>query len=43
MDTLENTKLTASIHHIAKFLKWVISIYSSESPVYGRQKNNKKK
>ena len=30
MDSLEKTELTASIHHIGKFLKSGIPIYNSE-------------
>ena len=32
MDTLEKAKLTASIRHIARFLKSGIPIYNSEVP-----------
>ena len=32
MDTLGNAELTASIHHIGKFLKSAIPTYNSEVP-----------
>ena len=41
MDTLEKAELTASICHIARFLKLGILIYNSEG--YGWLKNEKKK
>ena len=32
MDTLENTEFTASVRHIARFLKSGIPIYNSKVP-----------
>ena len=43
MDTLENVALTASIRHIARFLKSEISIYNSEIPPRLAEKQEAKK
>ena len=37
MDTLEKVELTASINHIAKFLKLEIPIWNSEVPAENRE------
>ena len=42
MDTLEKTKLTASIRHIAMFLKSGISIYNPEVPYTAGRKTGRR-
>ena len=43
MDTLEKAALTASIRHIARFLKSEIPIYNSEIPLRLAEKQEAKK
>ena len=42
MNTLEKTELTASVHHIAIFLKSGIPIYNTENPDTPGRKTVKK-